>query len=301
MPGRCAKVWVQYLPGSVGVSNESGSLYVVATPIGNLGDVSQRALDVLRTVDCVAVEDSRHSRRLLSHYSINARTTALHEHNERQVVSRLLGRLTAGDDVALISDAGTPLVSDPGHHLVRGAHERGIRVVPIPGASAVLAALSACGLPINRFAFEGFVPAAAAARQAAFERMRDEPRTLVLFEAPHRIVASVEDAVRVFGPQRAATLARELTKTHETIVTASLAELLEHLHTHPEHHRGEFVLVIEGSDDGEAAWQHAETTLGLLLAELPLKKAVALTARICGVKKNRVYKRALELTDPPTV
>ena len=208
-------------------SVQPGSLYVVATPIGNLDDISARALRILREVALIAAEDTRHSARLLQHFGIQTPLAACHEHNERDQGGRCLARLQAGEDVALISDAGTPLISDPGYHLVRQARAAGFAVVPVPGACALIAALSAAGLPSDRFIFEGFLPAKAAGRRARLEQVREEPRTLIFYEAPHRILECLQDMCEVFGDDRPALLARELTKTFETLQGLPLAELCE--------------------------------------------------------------------------
>lgn len=285
----------KYLPGSIGVSNEVGVLYVVATPIGNLGDISSRAVDVLSTVDAVLAEDTRHSTRLLNHLNIKTRILALHDHNERAVVTRMVARLEAGETMALISDAGTPLISDPGYLLVRASRERGIKVAPVPGASALLAALSVCGLPTAKFSFEGFLPAASGARRSTLERLQYEDRTLIFFEAPHRIVDCVRDAADIFGADREAVVARELTKSFETILSGRLDELLATIVDDENQRKGEFVLLVSGASDQDASWANSRQTLELLLAELPVKRAVALAAKITGEKKNRLYRAALEI------
>ena len=285
----------KYLPGSIGVSNEVGVLYVVATPIGNLGDISSRAVDVLSTVDAILAEDTRHSTRLLNHLNIKTRILALHDHNERAVVNRMVGRLEAGETMALISDAGTPLISDPGYLLVRASRERGIKVAPVPGASALLAALSVCGLSTAKFSFEGFLPAASGARRSTLERLQYEERTLVFFEAPHRIVDCVRDAADIFGADREAVVARELTKSFETILSGRLDELLATIVDDENQRKGEFVLLVSGASDQDASWANSRQTLELLLAELPVKRAVALAAKITGEKKNRLYRAALEM------
>jgi 16S rRNA (cytidine1402-2'-O)-methyltransferase len=275
---------------------EKGALYVVATPIGNLGDISARALEVLAGVDVIAAEDTRHSGQLLAHFGIKRPMAALHEHNERSVVPRLIERLRAGDAVALVSDAGTPLVNDPGFHLVKQARAAGIRVVPVPGPSAVLGALSASGLPSARFAFEGFLPAAREQRRRYLETLRDEPRTLIFFEAPHRIPEAIEDMREVLGPERQAVVARELTKQFEEIRDGTLQELGAWLNENPERQRGEFVVLVAGAPARETDdATEAERILSILLSELPMKQAVNLAARITCAKKNVLYKRALRL------
>ena len=274
-----------------------GTLYVVATPIGNLDDISARALRVLREVALIAAEDTRHSQRLLQHFGIGTPLAACHEHNERDQGGRFIGRLLAGEDVALISDAGTPLISDPGFHLVRSARAAGIPVVPVPGACALIAALSAAGLPSDRFIFEGFLPAKAVGRRQRLEALREEPRTLLFYEAPHRLLESVGDMLAVFGPERPALLARELTKTFETLKGLPLAELREFSAADSNQQRGECVLRVGGwqAPEGEEAIS-AESlrVLDLLLAEMPVKRAAALAAEITGVRKNLLYQAALE-------
>lgn len=274
------------------------SLYIVATPIGNLADLSQRALDVLRSVDLIAAEDTRHSARLLQAHGIQTPMQALHEHNEMQRSGALLDQIDAGRSIALISDAGTPLISDPGYTLVRAAHQRGIRVVPIPGACAAITALSVAGLPSDRFCFEGFLPAKAGAREQRLQTLRTEPRTLIFYEAPHRIEAALEALVQVFGEARAATLARELTKTYETIVQADLATLLALVRNDADQRKGEFVLVVQGCPDpepGRVQAQDDETLLRVLLEYLPLKQAAAAAARLSGGRKNQLYELGLKL------
>jgi 16S rRNA (cytidine1402-2'-O)-methyltransferase len=274
----------------------SGTLYVVATPIGNLDDISVRALRVLREVSLIAAEDTRHSLRLLQHFGIATALQACHEHNEREQGGRFLERLLAGDDLALISDAGTPLISDPGFHLVRQARAAGVRVVPVPGACALVAALSAAGLPSDRFSFEGFLPAKSAARKARLQVLQEDPRTLIFYEAPHRILDCIADMQAVFGSGREAVLARELTKTFETLKGLPLGELLEWVAADSNQQRGECVLLVAGwqaPEGDEAVSAEALRVLDLLLAEMPLKRAAALAAEITGVRKNLLYQAAL--------
>lgn len=275
----------------------AGALYVVATPIGNLDDMSARALKVLAGVALIAAEDTRHSVRLLQHFGIETPLAACHEHNERDEGSRFITRLLAGDDVALVSDAGTPLISDPGYHLVRQARAAGVRVVPVPGACALIAALSAAGLPSDRFIFEGFLPAKAVGRRARLEQVKEEPRTLIFYEAPHRILECLEDMEAVFGGERPAVLARELTKTFETLKGLPLAELRAFVAADTNQQRGECVVLVAGwsaPQDDQAISSDAMRVLDLLLAELPLKRAAALAAEITGVRKNLLYQAALD-------
>lgn len=275
----------------------AGVLYVVATPIGNLDDISARALRVLGDVALIAAEDTRHSQRLMQHFGITTPLQACHEHNEREQGGRFLSRLLAGDDVALISDAGTPLISDPGFHLVRQARAAGVRVVPVPGPSALITALSAAGLPSDRFIFEGFLPAKAAGRRARLEALREEPRTLIFYEAPHRLLESLEALRDTLGAERQVVLARELTKTFETLKGLPAGELCEWVRADANQQRGECVLLVAGwqaPEGDEAVSAEALWVLDLLLAELPVKRAAALAAEITGARKNLLYQVALE-------
>jgi 16S rRNA (cytidine1402-2'-O)-methyltransferase len=269
----------------------------VATPIGNLEDMTPRAVRVLAAVDLVAAEDTRHSGKLLAHFSIPAKLLAVHEHNEREQLPRLVGLLKEGKSIAFITDAGTPLVSDPGFPLVRAARAAGICVVPVPGACAAIAALSVAGLPSDRFVFEGFLPPKSAARRAALALLREESRTLVFYESPHRILESLADMVEVFGPAREAVLARELTKQFETVRAGTLGELQAWVTGDANQQRGEFVILVHGRSvtaDAELD-PGVERVLSVLLEELPVSQASALAAKITGVKKNRLYDRALTL------
>lgn len=279
------------------MSASAGTLYVVATPIGNLQDLTPRALEVLQSVDLIAAEDTRHSARLLQHFGVATATTACHDHNERDKSQRLIQRMLAGESMALISDAGTPLISDPGYHLVRQAREAGVRVCPIPGPCALIAALSAAGLPSDRFAFEGFLPAKAHGRRLRIQTLAVEPRTWMVYEAPHRLLECLEDMLDLLGADRHVVLARELTKTFETIKGAPISELVEWVRNDADQQRGECVLVVEGmpaTPEGEGLDPEAERVLDILLAELPVKQAAALAAQLTGVKKNRLYQVALE-------
>lgn len=274
-----------------------GTLYVVATPIGNLEDMTPRAIRILSEVDLIAAEDTRHSGKLLKHFGIEAKTEALHEHNERSQVPRLIEILQAGKSIAFITDAGTPLVSDPGFHLVRSARQVGLTVIPVPGACAAIAALSVAGLPSDRFVFEGFPPAKSAARRAVFEKLREETRTLIFYESPHRIRESLGEMTEIFGPEREAVLARELTKQFETVHDGTLRELSEWVGRDPHQQLGEFVILIHGVPraEREAVDEEAERVLGILLEELPVSQAAALAAKITGLKKNKLYDFALSL------
>ncbi|MEX1196656.1 MAG: 16S rRNA (cytidine(1402)-2'-O)-methyltransferase [Pseudohongiellaceae bacterium] len=278
------------------------ALYVVATPIGNLADISHRAVDVLSAVDVIAAEDTRHSGRLLQHYGITTPTLSYHAFSQEQRVTKLLERLDAGQAVALISDAGTPLISDPGHGLVSRARVAGHVVVPVPGPSAVTAALSVAGLPVHRFAFQGFPPARPAGRRKLFTTLVGEPYTLVFYEAPHRIRDSLEDMRTVFSGQRPAAICRELTKTWESVATGTLETLCEWLDASSDNRRGEFVVLVGGAsgqdeDKEREREERAEQVLQILLDELPVSQAVALAVRLTGLKKNHLYGVALKLKD----
>ena len=274
----------------------AGTLFVVATPIGNLQDMSPRALQVLKDVRLIAAEDTRHSARLMQHFGIDTPMTACHDHNERDKGERLVERLLAGDDVALISDAGTPLISDPGYHLVRQAREAGVRVSPVPGACALIAALSAAGMPSDRFAFEGFLPAKAHGRRQRLQVLAAEDRTWMVYEAPHRLLECLQDMQQVLGDERRVLLARELTKTFETLRAAPLSELVKWVAGDSDQQRGECVLVVDGAPAPQAdeVGDEALRVLDLLLAELPLKRAAKLASEITGVRKNLLYQIALE-------
>lgn len=274
----------------------SGTLYIVATPIGNLDDFSPRAVRVLREVDAILAEDTRHSAALLRHFHISTPVRAFHEHNERARYRQVCDELEGGHDLALISDAGTPLISDPGYRLVREAHRRDIPVVPVPGPSAVMAALSSAGLPTDRFAFEGFLPARGAARRARLEILADEPRTLVFLEAPHRLQATLHDLRDCFGAQREACLAREISKRHETIRLMPLEDLVRWVDEDPDQRRGEAVLVVAGAEAAAPSPPvDLDRLLTPLLARLPLKEAVAVAVEATGLRRNEVYQRALAL------
>lgn len=276
---------------------KSGTLYIVATPIGNLDDMSPRAASILSRVSVIAAEDTRHSGRLMQHLGIRKPMMALHDHNERDKAGQVLDRLAAAEDVALISDAGTPLISDPGYVLVREARARGFRVSPVPGACAFVSALSAAGLPTDRFLFEGFLPARRGARKAVLEDLARESATLVFYESPHRIVDTVREIERVMGSERELVLARELTKAFETFYAGGAGSVADALEADPHGSRGEFVVMVHGASETEVAVGSAEVdrVLGLLLEELPVKKAAKLAAELTGRSKNELYQRALEL------
>lgn len=273
----------------------ASTLYIVPTPIGNLGDITQRALAVLASVDLIAAEDTRHTGLLLQHFAINARLFALHDHNEQQKADVLLAKLQSGQSIALVSDAGTPLINDPGYHLVRRCREAGVRVVPLPGACAAITALSASGLASDRFCYEGFLPAKTKARKDTLRDLGEEPRTLIFYESTHRLLDSLQDISEVLGAERYVVLAREITKTWESIHGAPVGELLAWVKEDENRRKGEMVLIVEGYQaDDSALSAEALRTLTLLRAELPLKKAAALAAEIHGVKKNALYRYGLE-------
>jgi len=281
------------------VSNQPGTLFVVATPIGNLDDLSPRALQTLSRVALIAAEDTRHSSRLLRQHGINTATMSLHEHNEAQAAERVVQRLQAGEDVALISDAGTPLISDPGFNLLRVCRDLDLPVSPVPGPSAMIAALSVAGLPTDRFCFAGFLPRQSAARRERLQQLVEASETLVFYESCHRIGDSLDDLAAVFGPDRPATLARELTKVYETVLRGSLAELAERVAADADQQRGEIVLVVGGAPARVEAALPAEVErlLQLLVAELPVKQAAALAAQWSGLKRNALYQRAQAIKD----
>lgn len=268
----------------------SGTLHVVATPIGNLGDLSPRAQEVLRTVAAVCAEDTRRSRQLLSHFGLDTPLLALHEHNEAELAARLVERLLAGDSLALVSDAGTPLVSDPGYRLVRAARAAGIRVSPVPGPCAFVAALSVAGLPSDRIAFEGFLPAKAGARRERLARLAAEPRTLAFYESSHRIADSLADLRDAFGAERPAVLARELTKLFETVLDGSLGELAGRVATDPDQRKGEFVILVQGAGTDEDARIAEGRRLYARLGEhLPPSTAAKLAAELSGAPRKALY------------
>lgn len=279
------------------MSIKQGILYTVATPIGNLADMSQRAITILSEVDLIAAEDTRHSRHLMQHYNINTRMWAYHDHNEEKQTPVLIEKLLAGENIALISDAGTPLLSDPGYRLVKAAHKAEIKVSPIPGACAAIAAISASGLPTDQFHFCGFGPSKSSARIKFFEQFAQLASTTVYYESSHRIKASLADMVKVFGGDRMAVLAREISKTFETIRQDSLQELTDFLAADENQTKGEFVMIVQGRETQQSeASMSLEHTLRVLLEELPVKQASQLAAKITGEKKNSVYKLALDIS-----
>ena len=280
----------------------TGTLFVVATPIGNRGDLSPRARETLATVDLIAAEDTRHTGPWLAQLGITAPLVSLHEHNESERTPGLIERLARGERVALVADAGTPLISDPGWRLVAAAAAAGIQVVPLPGPCAAIAALSVAGLPTDRFAFEGFLPARGAARRARLEALAQEPRTLIFYEAPHRLAVALADLAAGFGAERPAVLARELTKLHETLYRDSLGALAARARSDPQLVRGEAVLVVAGAAAAEVPPQAVESLdrlLQALLRALPLSAAVEVAVESTGLKRNQLYQRALELKGRP--
>lgn len=267
-----------------------GTLHVVATPIGNRDDIGARAIETLRKATVIAAEDTRHTRPLLQHLGIDTPLMALHDHNERTAVDGLVERMRGGADVALVSDAGTPLISDPGFRLVRAARAAGLKVSPVPGPSAVVAALSVAGLPSDRFVFEGFLAAKAGARRARLAELAGESRTLIFYESSHRIVECLTDMREVFGADREAVVARELTKLFETVLDAPLAELVERVNADPNQQKGEFVVMVAGREAGEDE-RVAEglRVFGILKDELPPAKAAKLAAAITGAPRKALY------------
>ncbi len=271
-------------------ADATGTLFIVATPIGNLADLSPRALDTLRTVDAICAEDTRHTRQLLAHFGFERALLALHEHNEGEIAERIVARLLNGDSLALVSDAGTPLVSDPGFRLVRAARAAGVKVSPVPGPSALIAALSVAGLPSDRFAFEGFLPAKASARREQLQRLAGEPRTLVFYESSHRIAETLADMRMAFGDGRAAAIARELTKLFETVLDGTLAQLQARVEADENQRKGEFVIVVQGAGEDEGG-QVAEgrRVYALLNPHLPPSTAAKLAAEISGAPRKALY------------
>jgi 16S rRNA (cytidine1402-2'-O)-methyltransferase len=272
------------------VATSAGTLHVVATPIGNLRDLSPRALDTLKSVAAVCAEDTRHTRQLLAHYGIERPLLALHEHNEDEVASKLVARLLGGDSLALVSDAGTPLVSDPGFRLVRAARAAGVRVSPLPGPCAFIAALSVAGLPSDRFVFEGFLPAKAGARRERLAQLVAESRTLVFYESAHRIDAALEDFAAAFGGDRRAVLARELTKLFETVLDGTLSQLHAQVVSDANQRKGEFVLLVEGAgDDVDARIAEGRRLYAKLGEHLPPSTAARLAAELSGAPRKALY------------
>lgn len=270
------------------------TLYIVATPIGNLNDITLRAIEILKNVDLIAAEDTRHSGLLLQHLGIKAKLFALYDHNEQEKSQILIEKLNSGLSIALISDAGTPLINDPGYHLVKACRENDIKVVPIPGACAAIAALSVAGLPSDKFSYEGFLPAKSKARQDYLTTLVNETRTMIFYESTHRLLDTLQDMQTVFGTDKQIVLAKELTKTWETIVSYPVNQLIYWLNEDVTRQKGEFVLIVEGHTKSDKDIDpNVINTLKLLVKELPLKKAAAITAEIYGLKKNQLYQIGL--------
>lgn len=277
--------------------NQTGILYIIATPIGNLQDITQRALETFAQVDLIAAEDTRHSGLLLNHYGIKRPFFALHDHNEQQKADLLVEKLQQGTNIALISDAGTPLISDPGFHLVRKCRQAGLKVVPLPGACAAITALCASGIASDRFCFEGFLPAKTKARKDKLQTIAEEDRTLIFYESTHRILDTLEDIEAVLGADRYIVLAREITKTWETISGDTVSNLRQWLAEDPNRTKGEMVLIIEGkpkTEDNDKINPQAIKALQLIAKELPLKKAAAIVAELYGYKKNALYQFGID-------
>lgn len=278
------------------ISIKPSTLYIVATPIGNLGDITLRAIEILKNVDLIAAEDTRHSGLLLQHFAIEGRLYPLHDHNEQQKTEALIEKLKSGLSIALISDAGTPLINDPGYHLVKACYRNQITVVPVPGACAAITALSVSGLPTDRFCYEGFLPAKSKARIDLLTQLKQEPRTVVFYESTHRILDSLQDMLDVYGPEKIVVLAKELTKSWETIIHSPLKDLIEWLKADDNRRKGEFVLIVEGYDkvNEQEIDPDAIKLLNRLQQEIPLKKAAGIVAEIYGLKKNQLYQLGLE-------
>ena len=279
-------------------SNQTGTLTIVATPIGNLNDMVPRAVQALQSASLIACEDTRHSKKLLNHFSINKPCVSYHDHGDRKGMDSLLKRLQEGEDIALISDAGTPLISDPGYRIVAEARGHGISVVPIPGACAAIAALSVSGLPTDSFYFGGFLPAKTNQRLTALAGLKDNLETLIFYEAPHRIVATLEDMILQLGAERKAFIGHEISKTFETFLQGTLYDLHSQVTADSNQQRGEIVIVVSGVDrKTNAVSLDAEKVLSLLIKELPASKAASLAAKICGAEKRSLYQKALLLLD----
>ncbi|PRD38212.1 UNVERIFIED_CONTAM: rsmI [Trichonephila clavipes] len=277
------------------MTKQSGALFVVATPIGNLDDISQRAIRTLQQVSCIAAEDTRHSGKLLQHLGISNRLFALHDHNEKQRAASIIEKCLAGEDVALISDAGTPLISDPGYSLVRLCREAGVPVIPIPGPCALITALCAAGLPTDKFQFIGFLAPKSNQRQTQLAAVPTAAGTIICYDTARRILDTLQDVVAVFGPERQVVLAKELTKTFEHFACGTAADITTWLTEDPQRCQGEMVLMIAPAPAkaDEAVSEEVQRTLKILLAELPLKQAAALAAQIHNEKKNALYQLAL--------
>ena len=275
----------------------SGSLYIIATPIGNLSDITLRAIETLKNVDLVLAEDTRHSKKLFDHYEIKSPLTAFHEHNENEKASGIISEINSGKSIALISDAGTPLISDPGYQLVSEAKKTGINVVPIPGPNAAIAALSSSGIASSSFSFFGFLPAKQASRLKLLKTKRSLDETIIFYESPKRILATIKDMMDVFGETRRVCLAKELTKSFETILNDNLIALIDYLESDPSHQKGEFVLIVSPDDkiDFDEAKSELEKILPILCDEMGASKAAKLASKITGLDKKYCYKKAINL------
>ncbi len=279
------------------MSMQTGRLYVVATPIGNLRDITLRAVEVLKRVDLIAAEDTRHTAGLLSHLGIEATTLSFHEHNEHQRSQQLVELLLAGKEIALVSDAGTPLICDPGYRIVSACRERGVDVIPLPGASAVIAALSASGLPTDRFLFEGFLPRTQVKRRKRLQQLVDFPSTLVFYESPHRILHCLDDMRSLFGEDRRVVLARELTKQYETFIDQPLGQLLQTVAADANQQRGEFVVMVAACENRVTLPGSVERVLQILVDEMPPNQAAKIAARISGQPKRELYQLLLKMKE----
>ena len=275
----------------------SGSLYIIATPIGNLSDITLRAIETLKNVDLVLAEDTRHSKKLFDHYEIKSPLTAFHEHNENEKASGIISEINSGKSIALISDAGTPLISDPGYQLVSEAKKIGINVIPIPGPNAAIAALSSSGIASSSFSFFGFLPAKQASRLKLLKTKRSLDETIIFYESPKRILATIKDMMAVFGETRRVCLAKELTKSYETILNDNLIALIDYLESDPSHQKGEFVLIVSPDDkiDFDEAKSELEKILPILCDEMGASKAAKLASKITGLDKKYCYKKAINL------
>ena len=274
-----------------------GKLYIVATPIGNLGDITIRAVDILKNVDLVLAEDTRHSKKLFAHYEIETSLRAFHEHNEKDKTEAIINEISSGKLIAMISDAGTPLISDPGYHLVSQAKKAGINVIPIPGPSALITALSSSGLASNSFTFFGFLPSKQVARIKFLQTKINLDETIIFYESPKRILSTLEDMLDVFGGSREVCLAKEITKSFETILTDKLPHLIEYLEADANHQKGEFVILVSPADkiDSIESERQLDKILPILCAEMGASKAAKLAAKITGIDKKHCYKRATSL------
>lgn len=275
---------------------EKGCLFVVATPIGNLEDISLRALNTLKSVDLIVAEDTRHSKKLLAHFNINTPLSAYHDYSKPAVTEKIIRRLTEGNNIALISDAGTPLISDPGYRLVSIAHEQGVRVRPLPGPCALICALCVAGLPSDRFLFTGYLPAKPCARKKEIEQMAESTYTWIFYETPHRIVHSLADLMHTMGPARKITIARELTKHFETVLSGTAEEIYSRVSETPEQQKGEFVVLVAGKEkEKPAVTLQAEQMMKTLMSELSLKQASSVAAKLTGIQKRELYNLGLKL------